>query len=207
MRTVLVPYLFWNALVIGFFFLAQTCFASLLSGENKLIADYSIKDWLEAFWARPYPVEHPNYRPIAFQFWFIRDLMVVMVFSPAIYVLVKYLRSFGVFALGAMWPFGFGFGVPGFSMVAFFSFSAGAYFSVHEKNFTIPFSSVLPYSSVAYLILALMDLCTKESASNQYIHVIGIIVGCIFVIGLAATCIDKGLWKVSTKLSSSTFFL
>lgn len=207
-RTVLIPYLFWNALVIVFFFLAQSFFTSLLSGENKLVADYSIEDWLEAFWARPYPVDHPNCRPIAFQFWFIRDLMVVMAFSPAIYVLVKYLHSFGVFVLGVMWLVGgFDFGVPGFSIVAFFCFSAGAYFSVHGKDFTTSFSSVLPYSSVIYLIIALVDLCTKGSASNQYIHLIGIIIGCIFVIGFTATCIDKGLWKVNTTLSKSTFFL
>lgn len=206
-RTVLVPYLFWNALVIGFFFLAQTFFASLLSGENKLIVDYSIKDWLEAFWARPYPANHPNYRPIAFQFWFIRDLMVVMVFSPVIYILVKYLRVLGVFILGALWLFGFWFNIPGFSIVAFFAFSAGAYFSVHKKNFATVFKSVLPYFSVIYLIIALADLCTKGDIYNQNIHIIGIIVGCVFSIGLAATCIEKGLWKVSAKLSSSTFFL
>lgn len=179
--TILVPYLFWNALVIGFFFLAQTFFASLLLGENKLIADYSIKDWLEAFWARPDPADYPNYRPIAFQFWFMRDLMVVMVFSPVIYMLVKYLRIFGVFILGALWLFGFWFNVPGFSIVAFFAFSSGAYFSVHKKNFAAIFSSVLPYSSVAYLIIALIDLCTKGGAYNQNIHIIGIITGCIFL--------------------------
>ena len=206
-RTVLVPYLFWNALVIGFFFLAQTFFASLLSGENKLIADYSIKDWLEAFWARPYPADHPNYRPIAFQFWFMRDLMVVMVFSPVIYIWVKYLRIFGVFILGALWLSGFWFNVPGFSIVAFFAFSTGAYFSVHKKNFATIFSSILPYSSVAYLIVALADLCTKGGTYNPNIHIIEIIAGCIFIIGFAATCINKRLWKVNETLSSSTFFL
>jgi len=183
-KTILVPYLFWNAMVIGFFFFAQTFFASLLSGENKMIIDYSIKDWLEAFWARPYPTDHPNYRPIAFQFWFMRDLMVTMVFSPVIYILVKYLRSFGVCIMGVLWLFGFGFNVPGFSIVCFFSFSTGAYFSVHKKNFATCFSSVLSYSSVIYLIIALVDLCTKGSVYNQYIHVVGIITGCIFLLDL-----------------------
>lgn len=206
-RTIFIPYLFWNFLVIAFFFIAQTFFPSLLSGENKLIIDYSIKDWLEAFWARPYPEEHPNFRPIAFQFWFIRDLMVAMVFSPVIYILIKYLRSFIVFIFGILWLLGFGFNEPGFSMVAFFSFSAGAYFSVHGKNFATSFSYVLPFSSVIYLIIALVDLCTKGNAYNQYIHVMGIIIGCIFVIGLVAKCIDKGGWKVNGALSSSTFFL
>ena len=178
----------------------------MLSGENKLIIDYTIKDWIEAFWARPYPEEHPNLRPIAFQFWFIRDLMVAMVFSPAIYILVKYLRSFIVFVFGILWILGFGFNVPGFSMVSFFSFSAGAYFSVYEKNFAASFGYVLPFSSIIYLIIALVDLCTKGNSCNQHIHVLEIIVGCIFVIGLVVKCIDNGLWKVNGILSSSTFF-
>lgn len=181
-------------------------FTSLLSGENKLIIDYTIKDWIEAFWARPYLEEHPNFRPIAFQFWFIRDLMVAMVFSPAIYILVKYLRSFIVFVFGILWILGFGFNVPGFSMVSFFSFSAGAYFSVYEKNFAASFGYVLPFSWIIYLIIALVDLCTKGNSCNQHIHVLGIIVGCIFVIGLVVKCIDNGLWKVNGILSSSTFF-
>lgn len=92
-------------------------------------------------------------------------------------------------------------------MVSFFSFSAGAYFSVHEKNFAASFGYVLPFSSIIYLIIALVDLCTKGNSCNQHIHVLGIIVGCIFVIGLVVKCIDKGLWKVNGILSSSTFFL
>lgn len=205
-RTILIPYLFGNFFVIAFFFVAQTFFTSLLSGENKLIIDYTIKDWFEAFGTRPYPEEHPNFRSIAFQFWFIRDLMVAMVFSPVIYILVKYLRSFIIFVFGILWILGFGFNVPGFSMVSFFSFSAGAYFSVHEKNFAASFGYVLPFSSVIYLIIALVDLCTKGNLCNQHIHVLEIIVGCIFVIGLVVKCIDKGLWKVNGILSSSTFF-
>lgn len=168
----------------------------MFSGENKLIADYSIKDWFEAFGARPYPADHPNYRPIAFQFWFMRDLMVVMVFSPVIYILVKYLRIFGVFILGALWLFGFWFNVPGFSIVVFFAFSAGAYFSVQKKNFATIFSSILPYSSVAYLIVALADLCTKEDTYNQNIHIIGIIAGCIFTIGLLQRVLTRDYGKL-----------
>lgn len=206
-RTVLVPYLFWNLLVLGVFFVAQTFSPDMLSGENKLIVDYSVRDWLEAFWARPYPVDHPKFRPIAFQFWFMRDLMVVMLCSPIIYVLVKFLRSFGVLILGLLWLLGFGFNLPGFSMVAFFSFSAGTYFSVHGKNFAVSFSSILQYSSVVYLIMVLLDLCTKGAPYNSHIHILGMIIGCVFAIGLAATCIGKGLWKENVSLSSSTFFL
>ena len=45
--------------------------------------DYTAHDWWMAFWGGP----------IAKQFWFIRNLMVLMLFSPVFYFLARYLRS------------------------------------------------------------------------------------------------------------------
>lgn len=80
-QTILIPYIFWNLLVIAFFFMSQTFLPGLMSGENKLIADYSIFDWFWAFWNTK--MINPNIAeayPICYQFWFIRVLMVVMLF-------------------------------------------------------------------------------------------------------------------------------
>ena len=42
-------------------------------------------------------------RPRSAQFWFLRDLMVLTLVSPVIYLLVRILREFWVVALGAAW--------------------------------------------------------------------------------------------------------
>lgn len=43
-RTLLVPYLFWNIVVFLLFLLTQTFLSSMTSGRNKLISDYH---WLD----------------------------------------------------------------------------------------------------------------------------------------------------------------
>ena len=49
-RTVLIPYLFWNLLILGVLYVGQTFFADLAGQEATRVSDYSIKDWLWAFW-------------------------------------------------------------------------------------------------------------------------------------------------------------
>lgn len=80
-----------------------------MSGKNKLIVDYSISDWCWAFWntnmINPLAV-HTEAYPICYQFWFIRDLMVVMLLSPLIHFLLAKLRQYAILCLGAIWLFG-----------------------------------------------------------------------------------------------------
>ena len=66
-RTLLIPYLFWNMVVLLYKFLTQTFFLSMTSGRNKLISDFNWLDWLNVFW------NHYEGNPICYQFWFIRN--------------------------------------------------------------------------------------------------------------------------------------
>lgn len=74
-KTLLIPYIFWNLAVIAFYFAAQTFLPSMMSGNNKLIVDYTLVDWFRAFW------NYNNEMPISYQLWFIRDLIVVVLMS------------------------------------------------------------------------------------------------------------------------------
>ena len=73
-RTLLVPYVFWNAAALLAFVTIQIFMPSLTSGNNKPILDYGLPDYLDLFWGHP----------ISYQFWFIRDLMVVVLVSPLV---------------------------------------------------------------------------------------------------------------------------
>lgn len=83
-RSLLVPYAFWNVAVLLFTLFLQ--WFQLRIGEQPggtCVWDYTAHDWWMAFWGGP----------IAKQFWFIRNLMVLMLFSPVFYFLARYLRS------------------------------------------------------------------------------------------------------------------
>lgn len=87
-RTLLFPYLIANTLTFIFYILLNALIwkvPSLGGVVNfkifSVIADKKIGEVLRFIFIDP---------PIAFQLWFVRDLMVVMLFSPLIYVIFKY---------------------------------------------------------------------------------------------------------------------
>lgn len=210
-KTILVPYLFWNLLVILFFFLSQTFLPGLMSGRNRLICDYGVSDWLWAFWntnmINPPTGADLGAYPICYQFWFIRDLMLVMLFSPLVYFLVKKLRQYAVLGLGILWLFGWRFDVVGFSITALFFFSAGAYFSIHGKNFVEMMKPYLPAAAILYFLIAIVTLCFRGEAWCTYLHRIGILVGIVLAITLSAHFLARGKWHTNTFLSDSSFFI
>lgn len=99
-RTLLVPYLFWNLIIIVGYLIIQWFAPTFLPGEN--VAEYNAKDWLVSLWDAS-AVRNYSSLPLNQPLWFIRDLMVVVICSPLVYIFIKYLRVFGVLVLGVFW--------------------------------------------------------------------------------------------------------
>lgn len=203
-RTLLVPYVIWNVVVILLNLIAQTFMPSMISGRNELVVDYSLADWLNIFW---------NHKgtgsPICFQFWFIRDLMVVMLLSPAIYMLVRYVKLWGVALLGLLWCLGIWFDVVSFSSSSFFFFAWGAWFSIYKRNFIIDFKSLrIPFTILYTLFVLGGTLIWYYGISGlDFIYNIGIVWGVIAVITWAAYGIKNDMLKSCTFLAGSSFFV
>ena len=202
-RTLLVPYLFWNIVVLLLFFLTQSFLSSMTSGRNELISDYSLSDWLNVFW------NHREGMPICYQFWFIRDLMVVILFSPVVYYLIRYSKMLGLIVLSVLWIFDIWFEVPGISITAFFFFSFGAWFSINKRNFTADFRPLLLPSIVLYVIFLIANtlLWYNKVTGYEFLHHIGIIFGMVAVITLIASGIASGKLAVNPFLAGSSFFV
>lgn len=209
-RTLLVPYLFWNWVVIAILFFSQAFLPELMSGNKKLICDYTVADWFWSFWNadRVNPSANNGMEPICYQLWFVRDLMVSVLFSPLIYFLVKKLRHYAVICLGALWLFDDNFFyVAGLNITAFFFFSAGAFFSIHGENFVGKMRSLLSLSAVLYALMTVAELCFREQAWHAYLHRANILAGIVLAVALSAHFIEKGKWKVNPFLSGSSFFV
>lgn len=125
-RSILVPYLFWNLVVLGYFACIHRFVPLLVNPAFNNVYQYSWLEWLRSFW------DYPGNQPICFQFWFLRDLMVVMVCSPLIYVLANYGRQWVVFLAMAIYLYS-----PSFftCQMAFTFFTIGATFAIHQWNF------------------------------------------------------------------------
>lgn len=208
-RSLLVPYVFWNLLVILFLLLAQTFLSgSLVSGRNKLITDYSLLDWLWSFWDTSQVNPHSEKSlPVNSPFWFIRDLMVVVLFSPIVYILIKKLRTYAVIILGLLWIFNPFFYLPGLSTVSFFFFTAGAYFSINNKNFVSGMRPMLSIVVPLYVLLVVAQLLFLNKSWWVDLYCAGIGIGLIATVSVVAHFIGKESWRTNRFLANSSFFI
>lgn len=152
--------------------------------------------------------------PVDGPLWYVRDLMVMVVVSPVIYWLIKRIRIWYVLLVGIVWYFSpFILPKDNYTLIyinmivtAVFFFSIGAYFSIHKENFVMCFRK-LKYVPLAYLIIAIADVMTKEMVFNSYIHKLGILLGIVSVVIMTSYLLEHKKIKVNATLANSSFFI
>lgn len=205
LKTLLVPYLFWNFIVIALFFMLQNI--PFLKGfaNRELI----LNDFFSFFWDNQGEVFSSKMQgfPISYQFWFIRDLMVVVLLTPFIYLLNRYSKFYGIILLGILFIMDWWFSLTGFSIVGIFFFSSGAYFGINKRNLLADFAIIKNYSFVLYPLFAFADMLTKKYDFNSYIHNIGILIGIVFIFNITTILFEKRKIKSVPFLSAASFFV
>lgn|GEM_PF-438076 len=185
-RTLLVPYLFWNILAFGILALGQAIpiIRPYFTGASTPIADYiGWYDYLNAlFGLKGYP--------IAYHFWFIRDLLLLVLLAPVIAVILRYapLPFFiGVFLCWVcdVWPvpppavMAWGWGVvPVFlpAAMSVFFFAAGAFCGIKGKSL-FALDTYGTAALIAYVPIVLVDAIWYTAWFNVYLHRTGLLVG------------------------------
>lgn len=198
--SLLIPYLFWNALMIGIYYAAE-CIPSirdLFSDGKKLVSDFGFTDFLRAFWARQ------NGGPILDQLWFVRNLILLSVGSPIVYLFVRYAKLTGVIALGLLWIFGTGMAYPQSSL---FYFSLGAWFSIHGKSLTGSIHKISKPLFMLFPFILVADALLDGTSIGFYLHRTQTFAGVLFIIALIPVLLEKGKIRDIAFLSSSSFFL
>jgi peptidoglycan/LPS O-acetylase OafA/YrhL len=84
MRTLVTPYLFWNLANLLFlvFIQALPATSNFLSGDRLLVSEYTIMNYADAFLGL-------SGTPVAYPFWFLRDLILMVALSPFFYLLAR----------------------------------------------------------------------------------------------------------------------
>ncbi len=199
-RTLLVPYLFWNSLFLLF---GYTLSKIGISTNGFASYSFSPEECLAALWAR-----EKSGCPAVYPFWFIRDLMVCVVFSPIIWLLIQKTKYALPLALGILWYFELPF-IPlaGFSNTALFFFSLGASFSINQVNIVTLCNRFRGGYCIILIPFIVADVLTKGEACNLYIHHAGILLGLVCLFKAASHGINSGMVKVHPFLSSASFFI
>ncbi len=122
-RTLLVPFVLWLGISFFVFFILQTIPGTDAFFKEKRIINFSLSD----------VIQKTISSPLCYQFWYIRDLILFVLISPILYLFVRYLSYFGLFAIFIVWNLGVIF--PVISMEGLLLFCFGAFIAIHQRKF------------------------------------------------------------------------
>lgn len=159
-RSLFLPYIFYCTLAIILFVVLSFIKPEFQTGPTPPVRSWNFWVFLSMYW------DMGNGLPIVPQFWFIRNLMVFILFSPIIYWMVKKLNIFPLLILGILWIVNIGeYSIPG-TMCLFWA-SLGGYFGINNTSISdiVEKNKLLGYF---YPLLALIDILTKNMEFNIY---------------------------------------
>lgn len=221
-KTLLIPYLIWNAAAIGIVLAGHL---PLFDGIRAHHTDihFSLKALLACFWnynsdffpqlneavssgsviAYSYPINVP--------LWFLRNLMIVVVCTPLLYRILKYAKSYAVIGLGLLWFF-LGYLNAGYLyqlLTGFFFFAWGAYLSINRKDMLKEFGRYFKLSMYAYPLLGVFYVVAMHYWPEAAFTIkrLNILAGLLFAYNLAAWLLKRNICRPNAFLAASSFFI
>ena len=200
-RTLLIPYILWN--IISY---VNFCLKYYFSPIK--MADVSLESFLAAFWNFNL-VSYTEIltTPLNIPLWYVRDLMVVIVLSPLIFYSIKKANLYPVIILFLCWFFKAWIEAPGFSITAFFFFTAGAWFSISKSDVIATFQKTGYIACFAYPVVAAVNVILYQESYSGYLYKIAIACGILSMFYLIPKLLKENKLKINDYLSKTVFFV
>lgn len=177
-RTLFIPYVLWNLLVIIFFGIVHYFAPGMINPNFNNVANFSIIQLLDCFWAGV------GGYPIAYQFWFIRDLILLIILSPLVYLIVRtklFKYIIGILTLAFVL-------IDNHTLDVIFYFVLGATCGIHKLNFI---EICRKYLSVT-TVIALLSLATLLVLPQTRF------LSKMFILSMSACIVSSPFWQKDT---------
>lgn len=178
--SLLLPYLIANAA-------AFLCYWAVIRFRPGWIAGFLGDQWkspLFVLWTGP----------INLSLWFIRELIVVSILSPVIWLIVRYTRIWGVLLLGVLWFFRKG-------PAPVFFFSLGACLSFWRQSASDSVRHAGPWFFLAYAC------CFPLAMKADNLMKMTVLLGLPLAVWAASACLRKVHFRLCPELRSWCFFI
>ncbi len=189
-KTLLIPYLIWNLLMA----VKLKTFSWSMFWVYWKPAGTQI-DWLGNEQLMTAPANMP--------LWFLRDLIIVSLLAPIIYIGIRYLGYWLLGLLTMCYLSGICAFIPGLSAYAVYFFTFGAFLSIRKMDLV---ETMKRYELPAYIlsvILAIAMICTYHTSTFSSLMLVFRITGAIAVFCLASHISQKG----HSPLCDSAYFI
>lgn len=222
-HTLLVPYIGWN--VFHAIHLSWPTIMQIIRGEAAWDKLWRLLDALggwRMFWdghmsdlgaVNILGLSTPFNAPVLAPLWFLRDLMVLVIFAPVLYWLLKKFGSWVLLFVGCCFALNVWIPLHGFSASATFWFMLGAYFTLNRLNMVEEMYKRrwLAYGLSAVLLVLLVSAWTHITGSHSpamkllsNMYVCASVVG---VVGFAGSLQYRGKMRLAPWLAKSSFFV
>ena len=201
-KTLFIPFLFWSLWSLLLCYLFQLLPPPRIFFANQLVRDYTTTKLLSTIFIHP----------IAYQLWFLRDLMIMVLLSPLIFWVVQRLKFLPLFLLMLSWFYNANLLLIANEALFFFAF--GASLALHQTDILLKQvgSRITLFASVSWvgLIVAKMSLVYFNHPQNTVVfilvHKLGILFGMLALWGIYDQVLQykkEGLLK----LAAYSFFI
>lgn len=201
-HTLLIPYLLWNLILLILYLIAWAVgYPQDINGKS--LANYTFIDYLRLFWDRG-SFDNGNFVPLLCPLWYIRNLLIMSIFSPILYFIIKYAREAFLLSVTIWWLVSYH---NAFIPQTILFFSLGAYFTIFETN---PLQMVLKHKIfflVLFTVFAICDIISHTAGGtpiNLQIHRLSLIFNIPVLLILADWSIQHGF---NNKLLSNAAFI
>lgn len=199
--TLVIPYILWNAavliiIVIGQYNSSTSHYFSGAVPKIDILDSSKIVFWFFGI----------GKNPVSYQFWFIRDLILLAVASPLIYILAKHIPKILIASLFIGWIFNTNIALES-SLEAITFFAIGSALRINNLDI-FSLNTKISTPTICTIMLIAADLLTKENENNYWLHKISIAATMTLIIGLAKIQSKQSvLKKIFLKLAPTSFFI
>lgn len=193
-KTLLIPYLFWNLLMAW----------KLQTFSWEVFWTFWKPSGIQIDW---FGHEQLMTAPANMPLWFLRDLMIVSLLTPIIYIGVKKLGSWLLTGLTLVYLSGVCAFVPGLSAYAVFFFTLGSFLAIRKMDL---YMTMLRFERPAYVLsflLAVAMMLTYHATVFSSIMLCFRVVGAVAVFCLAYRILALTSRRLPTVVCHSAYFV
>lgn len=214
LKSLVIPYVSWNYLALFLMLLAKLLvYAPADNTASEL--DFSIGAILNTLWNANLGVINSSgdttIVPQDFAMWFVRDLIIIVLTTPLLYIIIKWAKGYVVLLFCIVWLYCWFFESMFWKQMSagYFFFSLGAFFSINRRDMILDFKKFNIASFILYPLFGMALLWSLEYEHSVYtaLKCLNIICGLFFAFNLAVYLIEERNIKANSFLAASSFFI
>ncbi len=204
-KTLLVPYLLWTLITILLYSFTQSIpvLSRFFQNPNNIIRNWTFIDWINAFTYQK--VDNSGRYPLVFQFWFLRDLMILIILTPFWKFLMEKIPGSLIIIISILAVKNIPIFLIDRSSSLFF-FLIGYYFAKYKLSFFEIADKIKIWEYfILYFFYCLFEFCFQGSYNFEFI---GTLISCLFFLKVSYYFIRvPKLYSILEFLAQYSFFI